>query len=181
MTLKTFFVALHGTENSIFQSNLVNPSKSNEIGHVAIRDNMHLEMEIRIKSFPEEGMENVFQCGTTAQERYPGIWIGENAAMGFYVQFSDHDDSDRGTNTGDVTTNTWYHLEMDITETRMRVTVDNVVKYDESKSVHNTYDDMECYFSNPWDNAANVDVRELQYYPVAGLCRLHFWKTFSYR
>ena len=142
------------------------------IGHVAIGDNMHLEMDIRIKEFPNSGWGNILHCGTTNRERYPGIWINSDSKVGFYVKFSDQDNWDRGTSkgeTGTVAKNKWYHLEMDITKTTMRVTVNNVVKFYKKKSRHNTYDNMICYFSDPWHAAANVDVRNLKYIPLSGL------------
>ena len=128
---------------------------------------MRLEMDIRINAFPK-GRGHIFGCGRTNKERYPAIFIHKKAATGFIVQFTDEDDWDRGTKTGDVTTNTWYRLRMDITETTFRVYVNHELKYNERKSRHNTYDDMVCYFSNPWFDAADVEVKNLKYYPLSG-------------
>ena len=139
--------------------------KGNIIGHIAIYENMHFEMDVQIKSFPDhDGWVSIFHCGQDDYQRFPGVWIHKNAKIGFYIRFSDQDDWDRGTGTfDDLVANQWYHLEIDVTKTTFRVTVDGVVKYDERKSRHNVYDDMVCYLGDPWYDAADVEVKNLKY------------------
>ena len=163
-----FTCFLHGTGGDIHFSDVHEPTEGTEIGYVTIRDSMHLEMDIRIKAFPESGMGNILQCGSITQNRYPGIWIHSEEGIGFDVRFSDQDNWNNGPYTGAVTTNQWYHLEMNITQSTFRVTVDNEIKYDASKSRHDTYQDMMCYLGNPWDPAADVEVRNMLY--EEGLC-----------
>merc|ERR1712152_104789 len=116
---------------AIHQMDSRQPEKGDVIGRLDIYQNMHFEMDVLIKSFPDHnGWVSIFHCGQDDYQRFPGIWIHKNAKIGFYIRFSDQDDWDRGTGTfDDLVVNQWYHLEIDVTETSFRVTVDGVVKY----------------------------------------------------
>jgi len=126
---------------------------------------MHFEMDVLIKSFPS-GWASIFHCGTSDSIRSPGIWIHPNSKQGFHVKWSDNSDWNRGPDTGAITTNTWYHLALDVTSSRMVVKVDGVVKYDAVKSSHVARDNLVCYLGDPWYPAANVLVKNLHYGPT---------------
>merc|ERR1719291_418005 len=125
------------TDIGIYQSNLVNPSKNNVIGNVAIRDNMHLQMDINIKSFPQSDSyeANIFRCGKTDRDRYGAIFLHKE--KGFMFRFTDRDNwhgYHPGTDIEGVTMNKWYTVEMDITQSTFQVKVDDTVRYNAKKS-----------------------------------------------
>ena len=134
---------------------------------------MRLEMEIEITSFRSSGWSNIFHCGNGDQERYPAISIS-SSGEGFDVRFSDHDNWNSGWNTKATTTNKWYYLMVDITQSTFTVTVIGRMigeeKHNVSKSRHDTFDNVVCYLSNPWSDAADVLVMNLKYYSLKGLC-----------
>ena len=136
-----------------------------EVGEVTVRENMHLEMSIKINSFGSNDWANIFLCGD-GYYKYPGIWLSPYG-NGFYFQFSDDSDEHHGGSTGSgLETGRWYKLEMDITETTFRVMLDNEIKYYEVKSPHLgnqyvNYDAVQCYLGSA--NYFIADGVEVQY------------------
>ena len=149
------------------------PSQDTIIGYIDILDEMHIEMDIVIHSFPSD-WANIIHCGTGSDDypRLPGIWIHAISAttMGFHAKFSNDDSNNYGPDTGDaLVVGETYHLEMDITQGTHKVTVNGQVKADDVVSNHATYilTGITCYSSVSWYAAADVTISNLI---IAGSC-----------
>ena len=133
------------------------------IGYIDITDQMHIELDIEIHSFPSH-WGNIIHCTTDSDDsRLPGIWIHSTSeTMGFYPTFSNDGDQDYGAFTEDsLEIGETYHLEMDITQSTHKVTVNGEVKAFDMVSRHQLYEDILCYASDPWYDAANVTISNL--------------------
>ena len=137
------------------------PSQNSIIGYIDILDTMYIELDVIIHSFPS-GWANIIHC--TPDEdfpRLPGIWIHANSStkLGFWARFSNDEHVDYGPYTGGaLLTGTSYHLEIDITQSSHKVTVNDVVLVNEVVSAHSLYDNITCYASDPWYHAADVTI-----------------------
>ena len=148
------------------------PLQNSTIGFIDILDEMHIEMDIVIHSFPSD-WANIIHCTPDGNyPRLPGIWIHSNSATGrgFHVKFSNDDDANYGPSTGDtLIVAESYHFEMDITQSTHQVTVNGEVKVNETVATHDSYilENITCYASDPWYDAANVTISNLI---IAGSC-----------
>ena len=146
------------------------PTSSNIIGSYELSDAVNVEMDIIIYSFPipRVGWVNILHCGTTDTIRMPGIWIHATSGIdggtyeGFLVKWSNIDNYDDGTTTGEyLNTEQSYHLQINVTQSVFTVIVDDVIMYNSSKSQHTVYNSMICYASDPWYDAADVNISNL--------------------
>jgi len=140
-----------------------NPTKGNVIGYIDVLDEMHIEFDVTIHSFPS-GWANILHCSGSDFPRIPGIWIHPDSAssMGFHAKFSNDDNQNYGADTGGaLVAGELYHFELDITQGTHRVTINDVVVVDAQCANHDTYEDVVCYGSNPWYPAADVTIENL--------------------
>ena len=140
------------------------PSKGFIIGYIDILDTMHIELDVIIHSFPS-WWGNIIHCTPDGDfPRLPGIWIHPDSAttMGFYTKFSNDENADYGPDTGGaLVTETSYHLEMDITQSTHKVTVNDVVVVNETVPTHSLYTNVTCYASGLWHDVADVTISNL--------------------
>merc|ERR1719474_2089632 len=140
------------------------PTKGNVLTYIDIVDEMHFEMDITIHSFPSS-WASILHCSDANYPRLPGIWIhpDSDTNVGFHVKWSNADNINYGPNTGEaLVAGQTYHLEMDIAQGYLKVTVDGVIRHEASGlASHSTYEDLVCYASDPWYNAADVTISNL--------------------
>merc|ERR1719474_2316095 len=140
------------------------PTKGNVLTYIDIVDEMHFEMDITIHSFPSS-WASILHCSDANYPRLPGIWIHPNSDtnVGFRVKWSNADNINYGPNTGEaLVAGQTYQLEMDIAQGYLKVTVDGVIKHEASGlASHSTYEDLVCYASDPWYDAADVTISNL--------------------
>lgn len=74
------------------------PIKNTTIGSVVIMENMHIEFDLVIHSFPSSGWVNIIHCSDDNYPRLPGIWLYEtsDSGAGFHVKFSNDDNVNYG-------------------------------------------------------------------------------------
>jgi len=137
----------------LLTADAITPEAGKQVGSIAIGDNMHFAMDVTINSFPTNGHDSVFQCGTSNNDRWPGIFTYQTGI--FYVQVKGG--SSAG-NMGDVmATGQTYHLDVDYTQNWWVVRVDGEIIRSASKSAHSTRDSVPCYASANFGHG-NADV-----------------------
>lgn len=156
------------------------PSQGTIIGFIDILDEMHIEMDIVIHSFPSNWASIIHCTPGENSVRLPGVFIHANSAttMGFYPVFSNDGDRNYFKQTSDaLVIGETYHFEMDITQSTYKVTVNGVVKADDVVQPHNTYmlENITCYASNPWWDAANVTISNLFITGIVSFILLYLW------
>ena len=135
---------------------------SDPVGHVVISDNMHLEMDVLIQSI-KTVWSNIFHgIEARGQPSYPMVLVVPDGRLFFVFKES------KVYTESAVELNRWYHLEMDITQTTFRVTLDDQVVVEMEKNAHDTIEDMPCFVGGPWHEAADAQVKDLYYYSVSG-------------
>ena len=144
--------------------NAFKPSKNKVIGHIDILDEMHIEMDVLIHSFPG-GWASVFHC--TPGDNYPrvpGIWLHPNSksGMGFHLKFSNNGGTNYGPDTGgNFVAGETYHVEIDITQGTHKVTINGEVKVNQNVQHHAKYSNVKCYAGDPWYAAADVTLSNI--------------------
>ena len=142
------------------------PSRDSIIGFIDILDEMHIEMDIVIHSFPSD-WANIIHCTSGENSvRLPAIYIHPDSAtgLGFYPIFSNDGNENYYKRTNDaLVTGETYHLEMDFTQSTHKVTLNGEIKADDFKETHDTYllENITCYASDPWYDAADVTISNL--------------------
>ena len=63
--------------------------------------------------------------------------------------------------TGPIEVEKTYHVQLDITESRMIVSVNGDVRYDEPKDAHPLSESIPCYVGNPWFTPADAEISNL--------------------
>lgn len=136
------------------------PSKGSVLTHIDIGDTMHFEMDVVVHSWPS-GNANIIHCGSADSVRQPGVWIHPNSAstLGFNVYWQ----PESAVKTGEaMELEETYRLVMDMTQGLFKVTVNGEVRWDvDDVGTHSTYENMECYVSDPWWDAADVTITNL--------------------
>ena len=152
----------------------VDPVYDTIIGYVDVLDDMHFEIEFTIHSWPSGDWGNIFQCGTTNMERYPGIFlhpnsgVDGNAKKGLYVEVSDNISNQVGGLMGDaLDLNVSYYVVVDFTQSWFTVVVNGDTLYDGTKNVHSANHMIPCYSSFPQHTAANVTITSLTMWSTA--------------
>jgi len=148
------------------------PSRNNILGYVAVEDNMHIELDIVVHSFPG-GWANIFRIGHDNYHRYPGLFLHPksgtpgNSKAGIYFSVADQDGSFGacGSNVqfcqslgGALVTEQSYHVEMDFDQSTVKVTIDDTLVYDGTGIQHALYDSAELYVSDNDYVAADVTI-----------------------
>lgn len=144
------------------------PVYDNIVGYVDILDDVHFEIEFTIHSWPSGDWGNIFQCGTENIIRYPIVMIHPDSSIdgdaqeGLWVQVNDGNGNDAGGMMGDaLSLETLYHVEVDFTQNRLTVVINDVTLYDGDKPTHPTTYNMPCYSGFPHHSAANVTITAL--------------------
>lgn len=129
---------------------------------------MHFEMDIEVHSFPNN-WSNILYCGTS-EYGFPGIYIHPdsgtdgNSEEGFTIQWSTVDNERARNHTDYINIGETYHLQIDVTQGWLKITLDDEVHYNAAKARHTTPDNVPCWMSSPWDDVANVTVSNLRVY-----------------
>lgn len=137
------------------------PTYDTIIGYVDILDEMYLDLYFAIHSFPEgagSDWGNIFQCGSENERRYPAIYIDSDT--GLFVTIQDGVDA--------VIEGEWlynvlalhetYHVQIEFTQNRFTVSVNDQILYDADKSTHTLYRSVPCYASFPAHSTADVTI-----------------------
>jgi len=136
------------------------PAKGSVLTHIDIGDTMHFEMDVVIHSWPSNWF-NIIHCGSVNSMRQPGVWIhGWSASeIGFHVLW----DPESNVNTGGaLELEETYRLVMDMSQGSFKVTVNGDVRWDRHDvGTHSNYDNVKCYVSDNWYNAADVTITNL--------------------
>jgi len=142
----------------LLTADAITPEAGKQVGSIAIGDNMHFAMDVTINSFPTNGHDSVFQCGTSNNDRWPGIFTYQTGI--FYVQVKGG--SSAG-NMGDVmATGQTYHLDVDYTQNWWVVRIDGEIIRSASKSAHSTRESVPCYASADFGHGpADVTIENL--------------------
>jgi len=151
------------------ESETVNLRRNFLLTAVDIYDAMHFEMDITVHSLQASGWRNIFRCGSTSKLKMPHIAIHSNAdddgttAGRFHIKYSTEKTWDDGPNlVGDaLVAGETYHLEIDWTQSWITMRIDGETVYDAAKSKHANYENLPCYASDPWDEAADASVSNL--------------------
>jgi len=158
---------IRGSSSS--SSGSIKAKKGKKVASVPITDSMYFSMDIKINSISNTaGWQSIFHCGNAGNIRLPGIWFhpdADNAGkyrQGFHIAFRDSAKSKQlDTQTAAVYGGKTYKLEIEYTQTRIIFSLDSIVVKSMAKPRHKTYASMPCYCSNPWNNAADVEVSNL--------------------
>ena len=140
------------------------PSQSSKIGVIDILDEMHIEFDVVIHSFPS-GWANILHC--TPEDDYPRViafWIHANSAsgQGFHSKYANDDNNNYGPNVGgSLILGKTYHLEMDITQSTFKIKINGVIVANDVVTTHQLFEDITCYASDPWHDAADVTISDL--------------------
>ena len=144
------------------------PSRNNILGYVAVEDNMHVELDIVVHSFPS-AWANIFRIGKDDAHRYPALFLNPNSGTpgngkaGFYFSLAD---GALGCSTGELCQSLGgalvaeqsYHVEIDFDQSTFKVTIDNTLVYDDTVNQHALYDSAPCYVSDSDYLAADVTI-----------------------
>jgi len=141
------------------------PSKGSVLTYIDIEDEMRIEMDIVVHSFPS-GWASIFHCGRDVDTvRMPGIWLHAQSGngKGFHSRFSNTGNWNYGVDTGEyIMIGNTYHWAMDIAQGSFKVTVNGDLKHRANElPSHSKLKDVACYASDPdWD-AADVTISNL--------------------
>eukprot|EP01083_Nonionella_stella_P114549 338847_1 len=136
-------------------------SPDNLIGFIDILDEVYVEFDIVINTWPSS-WANVLHIGTGAShERFPAIFIHPSWAK-LQLSFGNIYESYYSViSTLGLIPNTQYHFTLYRTQQHMTITVNGVKVLDEATLSHPLFFNRPIYVSNPWQNAADVAVSNL--------------------
>ena len=150
------------------------PTFGSIIGYVDVSDEMYLQIDFTIHSWPSGDWGNIFQCGTENSERYPGLFIHPNSGVdgdvyeGLFVMVNSNDGKWVGGLMGDaLSLDTLYHVEVHFTQSWYTVVVNDETLYDGAKAAHPTTYHMPCYSGFPYHSAADVTITALDMWTTA--------------
>jgi len=134
------------------------PTKGSVLTHIDIGDQMHLEMDIVIHSWPTD-WANMFHCGT--QNYYhPSFYLHPSSVSnGFrlHTQQGRHFWSGDALVLGDT-----YHVEADMGQGSFMLKVNGEVRFsDTGGSTHSASKNTACYASDPWWPTVDVTISNL--------------------
>ena len=142
-------------------------TKGQIVTYIDITKQMQFEFDVIIHSFPS-GWASLLQCGKKNAQRQAGIWINEKAGhskwkkSGFHTKFSTKAHWNYGARgTDPLQTGKEYHVKLEITESRMKLSVNGIVQYDEHKDEHQLSESIPCYVGGPWHSAADAEISNL--------------------
>ena len=94
------------------------------------------------------------------------------------IQWSTVDNERARNHTDYINIGETYHLQIDVTQGWLKITLDDEVHYNAAKERHSTPDNVPCWMSSPWDDVANVTVSNLRVYSGMSI-KLYFWSLYS--
>jgi len=148
------------------------PSQGNVLGQVDILDEVHIEMDIVVHSWPSDDFASIIHATGTGGsccnpgDRMPGLWLHKtkSANNGIYISFdNDYVGNWRTWATTAFAIGQVYHWEMDVTQNWMTVHVDGDLKYNDVNPTHPTFEGADLYGSDPWLEAADVTISNLTF------------------
>jgi len=139
----------------------ITPIKGNQVGTTAIVDEMHIEMDITVHSIPTTSTDwaHVFAIGPDWQT---SLWIHPTAGdagsskQGWYLRFQNNQDQSLGDEP--LVENTNYHFEMDFTQSRIWVTINDRNVWDKSANSHRNEASTAIWMSHGGWAAADVTI-----------------------
>ena len=144
-------------------------SQNNLIDAIEIGDEVRIEFDIVINSFPG-GWANIIHCGNVDGERQPGIWLhpdSDNSGathQGFHISYSKTSNGNPWINPDPaLVTGQSYNVVLEVTQNSFVVTIDGIERFrDDAYGPHPTFPSRNCYVSDPWYPAADVVVSNLR-------------------
>jgi len=133
------------------------PTKGSVLTHIDIGDEMHVEMDIVIHSWPSS-WANIFHCGTS-NYYHPSLYLHPSSGSnGFRVhtQWNQHFWSGDALVLGDT-----YHVEVDMGQGSFLLTVNGEVSFSGTGSKHSASTNTACYASDPWWPTVDVTISNL--------------------
>jgi len=132
----------------------IDPTRGSVLTYIDIGETMHVEMDIVPHAwggcYPQ-----IFHCGSNDNIQVPGVWLCNND---FHIGWSG---IEGGANIGaNMQLEETYNLQLDVDQGALTVKVNGEVKLEKTGTAP-TYNDMVCYVSDPWRNAADVTVANL--------------------
>merc|ERR1719300_1645787 len=127
-------------------------------------------MDITVHSIPSSDWLNVFHCGTDAGERFPSIYLHPDSGTtdatyeGFQINWSGLSGWNKCQTKYALEVGEAYHLEIVANQSWLIYRVDGEIMCSASYSGHDPYDDLPCYLSGPWNDAADVTVSNIMIY-----------------
>lgn len=135
------------------------PAKGSVLTHIDIGDTMHFEMDVVVHSWPS-GYASILNCAYAYEVFMPIVWIHSNSvSKGFYINWQ----PEPLLTTGEaMELEKTYRLVMDMRQGSFKVTVNGDVRWDRHDvGTHSNYDNVKCYVSDNWYNAADVTITNL--------------------
>lgn len=135
------------------------PMRGHKIAEIDIMDEMHFEMDITIHTFPYSSWQSIFQCiGTSTSNRLPHVFLHYTSDNnggeyeGFQVRLTTEAGEIGPRSTKHLNDEETYHLDIDFTQTWLRVKVDGETvyySYNAEYGAHPTFESASCYASAP--------------------------------
>eukprot|EP01084_Bolivina_argentea_P117336 208391_1 len=144
----------------------IKPIRNNSVTKILIEDNMIFSMDLTIYSIPSINWGCIIYGGNdTLKVRMPGIWIYTDFyTNGLYVVFSNNDNPNPYVTVGAniLSLNKKSNIVLQITQSSYKIVIDNTVVYDIAYPAHPTDVAYPLYVCDPWYDAANVLIENLQ-------------------
>jgi len=171
-----FAINVHvaAAETLFSESGPLTASQGTIITTVDIGDQMHYEMDITVHSVQSSGWTSIFHCGNDEYTRMPAIYLDDTADNvdgtweGFYFAYTTATSDQWGLYDGRpgpvmdaLVAGQTYHVQIDWTQSWIRIEVDGEAVWEVATSEHVTRQDLPCYLSNPWSTASDVSVTNL--------------------
>ena len=160
----------------------LNIAKGSSLGTIDIKDNVYIEIDFILGENvfdSNERFTNIFHIGNQKEDRFPAIYTQSYSTSGYYVpakslmfRFTcvyggsftgnaakngyDNDYSGKPYMIPEV--NLLYNIKINKTVNRFIITINDDIFYDEPWNAHYTYQNQQIYLSNPWNEAADVDI-----------------------
>eukprot|EP01083_Nonionella_stella_P046090 123426_1 len=138
-------------------------SNSTLIGIVDILDEIYLECDIEIHSWPPNNLfYNILHIGDTVRyERFPALYTHTSGSIS--INFVNAVDTEFGAGylIRPLTLDTQYHLTLYQTQEHVTISVDGAKVFDEATPSHPVVHNKPIYVSNPWHHSADATVSNL--------------------
>eukprot|EP01084_Bolivina_argentea_P232379 391673_1 len=145
-------------------NNIRQPIEDTIIGYMDVLDEIHIEFDFYMYSYVAEYWANILQIGTTGTKRYPAFFINGPNKL-FHFSMSRITNFNTKFDYGNVTLNTWHHIETHITQTS------HIIYYNNAQVLNeNTIDSHQILFNQPiyisnkaeWNTALDGIIRDLK-------------------
>lgn len=111
---------------------------------------------------------NIFSCGGSEDVKMPSIYIHPNsddegaAWEGFLIVWSTNLDWNNYISPGPyLMRNKTYDVVLDVTQKRLKLTIDGDVVYNQGKDSHENLLTVPCFASAPFEDSADVEISNI--------------------